>query len=408
MDSLREPLGGKQVLLGVSGSIAAYKACDLARQLVAEGARVRVAPTRAATRFVTPLTFEALTKAPCLTDVLAMEDGRIPHVEEAYDADLVVVAPATANVIAKMAHGMADEALLATLLSVRAPVVVAPAMETRMWRHPATQENVELLRSRGAILVDPDDGKLASGREGEGRLASLERILEAARRALTEPDLERRHIVITAGPTAEDIDPVRYLTNRSSGRMGFALATAASRRGALVTLVHGRTSAPLPTGQGIELVSVRSAQDMHDAVMATLDERRVDAAILSAAVADFRPRAAKTEKIKKESGGLEVAFERTPDILAALGKREDRPVLVGFAAETSNLAENAQRKLEEKRCDLICANDVSAPGLGFDSEENHLVVYRKGGEPLDLGRGSKLTLAHGVLDSVVELLRGRA
>lgn len=403
-----EPLQGKHVVLGVSGSIAAYKACELARQLVAESARVRVAPTRSATRFVTPLTFEALTGTPCLEDVLDMEDGRIPHIEEAYAADLVMVAPATANFIAKMAHGMADEALLATLLSVRAPVVIAPAMETRMWRHPATQENVELLRSRGAIIVEPDEGKLASGREGEGRLATVERIVEAGRRALTEPDLERRHIIITAGPTAEDIDPVRYLTNRSSGRMGFALATAASRRGALVTLVHGPTSAPLPTGQGIELVPVRSAQQMHDAVMEVLEERRVDAAILSAAVADFRPEGVKTEKIKKDEGGLELSFERTPDILAAVGRREDRPVLVGFAAETSDVAANARKKLEEKRCDLICANDVSAPGVGFDSEDNHLVLHRREGEPTDLGRGSKLSLAHRVLDAVVELLGARA
>lgn len=402
-----EPLQGKHVLLGVSGSIAAYKACELARQLVAEGARVRVAPTRSATRFVTPLTFEALTGTPCLEGVLDMEDGRIPHVEEAYDADLVIVAPATANLIAKMAHGMADEALLATLLSVRSPVVIAPAMETRMWRHPATQENVEVLRSRGAIIVEPDDGKLASGREGEGRLATLERILEAGRRALTEPDLERRHIIITAGPTAEDIDPVRYLTNRSSGRMGFALATAASRRGALVTLVHGLTAAPLPTGQGIELVPVRSAQEMHDAVMAALDERRVDAAILAAAVADFRPVGVKTEKIKKDEGALALSFERTPDILAEVGRREDRPVLVGFAAETRDVAANARKKLEEKRCDLICANDVSAPGVGFDSEDNHLVLHRRQGEPLDLGRGSKLALANRVLDAVVELLGAR-
>ncbi len=403
-----EPLQNKHVLLGVAGSIAAFKACDLARQLVAEGASVRVAPTRSATRFVTPLTFEALTGRPCLTDVLEMDDGRIPHVEQAYEADLAIVAPASANLLAKMAHGMADEALLATLLSVRAPLVVAPAMETRMWQHPATQENVELLRSRGAILVDPDDGKLASGRVGEGRLASLERILEAARRALTEPDLERRHVVITAGPTAEDIDPVRYLTNRSSGRMGFALATAASRRGARVTLVHGRTSAPLPTGQGIEMVPVRSAQEMHDAVMSALEERHVDAAILAAAVADFRPAAVQLEKIKKASGGLDVAFERTPDILAAVGARGERPVLVGFAAETSDVARNARKKLEQKRCDVICANDVSAPGLGFDSEDNHLVLHFKEGEPKDLGRGSKLTLADGVLDAVRDLLRARA
>lgn len=401
------PLHEKRILLGVGGSIAAYKACELARAMMREGAMVTVAPTRAATRFVTPLTFEGLTGRPCLLDVLDAEGGNIPHVEEAYGADLVVVAPASANLLARMAQGFADEALLATLLSVRAPLLVAPAMESRMWQHPATQQNVELLRSRGAIFVDPARGALASGRDGEGRLATVEDIVEACCRALTEPDLERRHVLITAGPTVEDIDPVRYLTNRSSGRMGFALAVAASRRGARVTLVHGPTTAPVPTAHGVDAVAVRSAAQMHDAVMDHLRSSPVDVAILAAAVADYRPAQVAEQKLKKSAESLTLPLERTADILAAVGALDDRPLLVGFAAETENLVANARSKLERKNCDLICANDVSLPDVGFDTSTNQLTLLLRGGAVIELGHGAKLEVAHGVLDAVVAQLRSR-
>lgn len=401
------PLHEKRILLGVGGSIAAYKACELARAMMREGAMVTVAPTRAATRFVTPLTFEGLTGRPCLLDVLDAEGGNIPHVEEAYGADLVVVAPASANLLARMAQGFADEALLATLLSVRAPLLVAPAMESRMWQHPATQQNVELLRSRGAIFVDPARGALASGRDGEGRLATVEDIVEACCRALTEPDLERRHVLITAGPTVEDIDPVRYLTNRSSGKMGFALAVAASRRGARVTLVHGPTTAPVPTAHGVDAVAVRSAAQMHDAVMDHLRSSPVDVAILAAAVADYRPAQVAEQKLKKSAESLTLPLERTADILAAVGALDDRPLLVGFAAETENLVANARSKLERKNCDLICANDVSLPDVGFDTSTNQLTLLLRGGAVIELGHGAKLEVAHGVLDAVVAQLRSR-
>lgn len=401
------PLHHKRVLLGVGGSIAAYKACELARALMREGASVTVAPTRAATRFVTPLTFEGLTGRPCLLDVLDAEGGQIPHVEEAYRVDLVVIAPASANLLARMAQGFADEALLATLLSVRAPLLLAPAMESRMWQHPATQQNVELLRSRGAIFVDPAKGALASGRDGEGRLAPVEDVVEACCRALTEPDLERRHVLITAGPTAEDVDPVRYVTNRSSGKMGFALAVAASRRGARVTLVHGPTTAPVPTAQGLHAVAVRSAAEMHGVVMGHLRSSPVDVAILAAAVADYRPAQMAEQKLKKTAEAFSLSLERTEDILAAVGALDDRPLLVGFAAETEKLMENARAKLERKNCDLICANDISMPGVGFDTSDNQLTLLVRGGAVIELGHGAKLDLAHGVLDVVVEQLRRR-
>jgi phosphopantothenoylcysteine decarboxylase / phosphopantothenate---cysteine ligase len=402
-----EPLAKRHVLLGIGGSIAAYKAAELARLLVKAGAKVRPAPTRAATRFLPALTLEALCGQRCLVDVLELEDGQIPHVEEAYKADLALVAPASADLLAKMAQGIADEALLATLLSVRSPLVVAPAMESRMWRHPATQENVERLKSRGAIFIGPEEGLLASGREGSGRLASLERILEAARRAVSEPDLERRHLVITAGPTVEDFDPVRFLSNRSSGRMGYALALAASRRGARVTLVHGPTTVPPPEGEGIERHAVRSAAQMYDVVTAIFEERKVDAAILAAAVADYRPARASEQKLKKGAGGLTLELERTRDTLAELGAREGRGILVGFAAETENHAANARDKLAKKGCDLLCANDVGGKEGAFDNEDNALALYFKDGTDKQLARGPKLALAYGVLDEVRDLLRAR-
>jgi phosphopantothenoylcysteine decarboxylase/phosphopantothenate--cysteine ligase len=403
-----DPLQGRHVLLGIGGSIAAYKAALLVRELRAAGATVRAAPTRAGERFITALTLEALSGRPCLGDVLDVEAGEIPHVEEAYRADLVMVAPATANLMAKMAHGFADEALLATLLSYEGPLVVAPAMETRMWTHPATRENVATLKARGAHLVEPAAGPLASGRSGPGRLAPLEVILEVARTALTDSDLEGRHILVTAGPTAEDLDPVRFLTNRSSGRMGLALALAARRRGARVTLVHGPLAADAPPALGVHAVSVRSAQQMHDAVMDAVAEGDVDAAILAAAVADYTPATVHERKLKKDDGPLDqLALSRTPDILAALGARADPPLLVGFAAETEDVEANARKKLAKKGCDLICANDVSAAGVGFASEDNAVTLIRKDGKARALPKADKLHIAYGILDEVAELL-GRA
>lgn len=399
------PLANQHVLLGITGSIAAYKAPLLVRELVAAGASVRALPTRAASAFVTPLTLEALTGRSVMSDALEIQEGRIPHVEEAYAADLALVVPASADSLAKLAAGIADEALYATLLSYEGPLVIAPAMETRMWSHPATRANVRSLADRGAIIVEPEEGALASGRSGKGRLAALERILAAARAALAPADLTGKRVLVTAGPTVEDLDPVRFLTNRSSGRMGVALAAGAAARGAEVVLVHGPLQVPVPAG--VRAVPVRSAQQMHDAVMAETDAG-LDAAVLAAAVADWRPAEVATQKRKKgDADKLSLELVRTPDILAALGARAQRPVLVGFAAETTDVEANARSKLAKKGCDAICANDVSAAGGGFQSADNDVTVYLASGETRALGHGPKTGLAMGILDVVRELLAAR-
>jgi phosphopantothenoylcysteine decarboxylase/phosphopantothenate--cysteine ligase len=429
----------QRILVGVGGSIAAYRACDVVRRLRELGAVVRVAPTSAARAFVTPLTFEALSGAPCLLDVLDVDDGRIPHIEEAYATTCALVAPASADLLAKMAQGQADEALLATLLSYRGPLVVAPAMETRMWEHPATQASVRTLRGRGAIVVGPVEGALASGRSGAGRLASVEAIVEAVRAACAPQDLAGRRLLVTAGPTVEDVDPVRFLSNRSSGRMGVALAVCAARRGAAVTLVHGPMKAQVPDAWTLmrgasvgrlEAHAVRTAAEMHAVVLAhvvpgtsaekidgskSVESREIDAAILCAAVADARPKDVAPQKIKKTAGALtSIALEPTPDILAALGERRrgagdgGRFVLVGFAAETQDVEKHARDKLERKRCDLVCGNDVSEEGAGFDVETNRLLLVRRHGPAEWLAPSTKEEAADRVLDEVLALLTTRA
>lgn len=405
--SMRNPLTGKRVLVGVGGSIAAYRACDVVRRLREHGAAVRVAPTRAAAAFVTPMTFEALSGAPCLGGVLDVEHGRIPHVEEAHACDLVLVVAATADLLAKMAHGLADEALLATLLASPAPVVVAPAMESRMWSHPATQANVATLRARGVYQVGPVEGPLASGRSGAGRLAPVEDIVEAAAWTVCDKDLAGQRIVVTAGPTAEHLDPVRFLTNRSSGRMGVALAVQAARRGAEVALVHGPLKVPVPYVPGLAAVAVRSAGEMHEQTMRKA--ARADAAILCAAVADARPKVRAKHKLKKTEGQLKtVELVPTRDILADLGavrskKKARRPVLVGFAAETGDVLAYARGKLERKGCDLICANDVAEAGSGFDVETNRMLLVWPEQERW-LPQSTKDEAAWHILDEVKAML----
>lgn len=411
------PLDGRRVLVGVGGSIAAYRACDVVRRLVELGATVRVAPTKAATAFVTPLTFEALSGRPCLGGVLEMEHGRIPHIEEAYAADCVVIVPASADLIAKLAHGFADESLTATLLSFIGPVVIAPAMETRMWTNPATQANVALLRQRSAFFVGPVEGPLASGRAGAGRLALVDDIVEAVLFALAPKDLAGKRVVVTAGPTAEDVDPVRYITNRSSGKMGSALARAAAMRGARVELVHGPLRVALGNTPLLVPHAVRSAQEMLDVTMGLADQ--ADVMLLCAAVADARPAKVSTRKLKKTKGELQsIALVPTDDILATLGAltsrntkgADKRPLLVGFAAETGgaagdrDVAKYAHEKLARKKCDLICANDVSAPGSGFDVDTNRMIVVGGGRKDRVLGPASKHDVANAILDEVVALL----
>ncbi|MBM4280325.1 MAG: bifunctional phosphopantothenoylcysteine decarboxylase/phosphopantothenate--cysteine ligase CoaBC [Deltaproteobacteria bacterium] len=370
-------LGGCHVIVGVSGSVACYRACDLVRDLRGLGATVRAAPTRAAQAFVTPLLLEALSGTPCLTSALDLDQGRIPHVEEAYRASVVVVAPASADILAKMAAGFADEAILSLLLSFAGPVVVAPAMETHMWLHPATQANVAQLQSRGVVFVGPVEGPLASGRTGSGRLAPLEDIVEAVVACAVEKDLSGIRAVVTAGPTVEAIDPVRSITNRSSGRMGVAVARAMALRGARVTLVHGPLRQPPSKTPGLVTVAVRSAAEMAGATFAAVDAG-CDVAVLAAAVADYTPARVAPSKIKKAVAPTALELVRTTDILATLGARPVRPLLVGFAAETERVEEAAAEKRARKACALVVGNDVSGADAdaGFDVDTNRVFLAR--------------------------------
>lgn len=357
---------------------------------------MRVMPTSNALQFIGALSFEALSGQKCLSDELCVQDGKIAHIEEAEHADALIFAPASANMIAKLAHGMADSLPLQTYLSFRGPVVVAPAMETHMWEHAATQDNVGKLRDRGSVLVGPNAGALASGREGLGRMAEPSEILEAICAALSPKDFAGKRVLLTAGPTIEDIDPVRYIANRSSGKMGVALARALAQRGAQVTLVHGPMSAEVPRLPNIVVEPVRSAAQMYGRVMEHVD--RVDIAIMCAAVADFTPSAVSQTKIKKTDGVPQLVLEPTIDILKAVGMRDKRPFLVGFAAETSHMIEEAHRKCAEKNCDLVCANMASA----MDADVNEIAIVDQNHNVMQLPRGTKDDVAHGILDAVLK------
>ena len=360
-------LDGRTVVLGLSGGIACYKACEVVRLLVGAGARVRVVMTAGAQQFVTPLTLQTLSGEPVSTDTFDLtQESEIGHIRLAEVADVVVIAPATANVLAKLAHGLADDLLTTVLLATRAPLVLAPAMNVHMWEHPAVQENVARLVARGARVVGPASGALACGYEGTGRLAPAEDIVEEVACMLTPQDLAGEHVLVSAGPTQEPIDPVRYLSNRSSGKMGYALARVARRRGATVTLVSGPTELVPPAG--VTAVRVETAHEMGRAV----DQAFVRATIvvMTAAVADYRPHAPRPRKLKKSAETLALDLERNPDILAGLARRKGRRILVGFAAETHDLVAEARRKLRTKRLDLIVANDVTTPGAGFGSDQN--------------------------------------
>jgi len=391
------------VLVGVTGGIAAYKSCELVRVLMKRGYRVKVVMTDAATRFVTPLTFRTLTNEPVAVS-LWEDDPSAPvhHISLAEEADVFVIAPCTANVIAKIAQGRADDLLTTAALATGAPIVMAPAMNVHMWRDEATQENVDRLRDRGVVFVEPESGELACGDVGEGRLAPVEAIAEAVMaEAERAQDLAGRHILVTAGGTQEPIDPVRYIGNRSSGKTGFAIADEAARRGARVTLVTGPTHLADPFG--VEVVRVQTALQMHAAVMERAED--VDAVVASAAVADFRPAEVAPGKIKKTAAPEAIALVRNPDILAELGARQERPVLVGFAAETSDVESNARHKLEAKRCDLVVANDVSDPALGFGTDANRVAfVTRDGVEWLPML--SKRVIAREIADRLARLLGG--
>jgi phosphopantothenoylcysteine decarboxylase/phosphopantothenate--cysteine ligase len=397
-------LKGKQIVLGVTGGIAAYKAVELLRLLTKAGADVHVIMTRSAQEFVAPLTFQTLSANPVHTELFNLiAEREIGHIALADRADLFVIAPATANFVGKIASGIADDMLTTTVMATKAPVLIAPAMNVNMYTNAIYRSNEDKLRTYGYLFVPPENGSLACGWEGEGKLAAPETIFEAAVSALSPKDLRGRTIMVTAGPTREEIDPVRFISNHSSGKMGYALARGAQRRGARVILVSGPVSLPPPCG--IELVRVESAREMQAVVMERTGECTV--IIKSAAVADYAPAERSGEKIKKKSEELSLQLVKTPDILAGLGALEKRPLLVGFAAETVNLDEFAARKLKEKNADIIVANDVSQPDAGFNVDNNRARLLFRDGRVLEYPLMSKDALASVILDHIAAELSAR-
>jgi phosphopantothenoylcysteine decarboxylase/phosphopantothenate--cysteine ligase len=393
-------LKGREIVLGVTGGIAAYKAVELLRLLTKAGANVHVIMTRAAQEFVTPLTFQTLSMNPVATDLFSLVSEReIGHISLADRAELVIIAPATANLIGKIAGGIADDLLSTTVMATEAPVLIAPAMNVNMYQNPIYRENEEKLRRHGYLFVEPARGLLACGWEGEGKLQDPEVILEEARSALSPKDLAGERVLVTAGPTREEIDPVRFISNHSSGKMGYALARAARRRGAKVTLVTGPTCLAAPWG--VETVAVSSAEEMRADVLARFEESSI--IVKAAAVADYRPENRCGEKIKKETAPLAVSFVKNPDILAELGARKGNQTIVGFAAETGSLLENAAKKLTTKNVDMIVANDISMPGAGFNVDTNIVKLLYRDGRVEELPLLEKEELADRILDRVVAL-----
>jgi len=397
------------IALGVGGGIAAYKAAELARALMERGFSVQVVMTRSAEEFVRPLTFAALTGRKVITNLFSAASAEetlssaIEHIRVAQENQILVIAPATADLLAKLAHGLADDFLTTTYLAFTGSVVLAPAMNTNMWNHPATQENLRVLRSRGHVIVEPDDGILACGMVGPGRLADPEVIAQAvadvAGRGSSKHDLEGETVLITAGPTQEPLDPVRYLSNRSSGKMGYALAEAAVERGARVILVSGPVALPAPAR--VELIPVRTAVEMRQAVMDHLEQATV--VVKAAAVADYHRANPPQQKVKKTAARLSLELDPTPDILAEVGRKKGDRLLVGFAAETENLVEEARRKLQSKHCDMVVANLVSQSGIGFESDENAVTLVLRTGETIPVERASKSIIAHRIFDEAMKL-----
>ncbi len=397
-------LKGKSILLGVSGGIAVYKSAELVRLLVKEGASVHVVMTANAQQFVTPLTFQALSNNTVGIDLFSMEsESRISHIQKARLPDLVLIAPATANVMAKMAAGIADDYLTTILLATTAPVLVCPAMNVKMWEHPATQRNLRSLAELGYQIQPPGVGYLACQEEGAGRLAELGDILEKAIRMLTPPTLAGKSVLVSAGPTWESFDPVRFLSNPSSGKMGYALAKIAARRSARVHLVSGPCFLEAPAG--VERTCVTSALEMRDVILGLSPQ--LDAIVMAAAVSDYRPSEKSPQKLKKVAEELTVIFEPNPDILAALGEiKRPAQVLVGFAAETENLLKNAQDKLLRKNLDFIVANDLSKKGSGFGCETNEVTIIERSGAVTGLPPMTKEAVASEIWDRVERFLEG--
>ena len=402
--SIGSTLIGKQIILGVTGSIAAYKAVTLLRTLLREGAIVHVVMTQSAMKFVTPLTFEVLSGHPVSTDVFEAHQ-EMTHLSLPEQADVIVIAPATANCLAKSALGLGNDLLSTMLLTAQCPLIMAPAMDGGMWTHPSVIEHVQTLRARGTIVVDPEEGPLASGRIGQGRLAEEGTILEAIQTALApRRDWQGDRILVSAGPTQEPIDPVRFISNRSSGKMGYAIAEAAQARGAQVVLVTGPTA--LPTPRGVEIISVATAEEMTQALSARLAWSTV--VIMAAAVADFRPTHPASHKIQKQGrAGQTIDLERTTDILTSLSAQRTTQLMVGFAAETNDLIVRAKNKLIAKGLDLIVANDVTTEGAGFGSDQNVATLIDRQGTMTELPLMPKRALADAILDRAQELLRTR-
>jgi phosphopantothenoylcysteine decarboxylase / phosphopantothenate---cysteine ligase len=390
------------IVLGVTGGIAAYKTPELVRRLRDAGADVRVIVTENATRFVAPLSLATVSNHGVIADPWGdPHQGGVDHIELARWAELLLIAPATANVIAKLAVGIADDALSTYAIAHRTSIAVAPAMNTSMLQHPTVRKNLDTLRSRGVEIIDPESGPLAEGEEGPGRLADIPVIVERVRQLFHPRDLEGRAILVTAGPTREAIDPVRYISNRSSGKMGYAMAEAAQRRGASVTLISGPTSLAAPAG--VHVKQVTTAAQMHDAVMQSVRGNQI--VIKAAAVSDFAPEVAATQKIKKEQGsGLTLTLAKTPDILTSIAAASPRPFIVAFAAETEALEENAREKLHRKNADLIVANNVADPTIGFDSDQNAVLVLAPDGKTTKIEKAPKLAVANRILDLILERL----
>jgi phosphopantothenoylcysteine decarboxylase/phosphopantothenate--cysteine ligase len=397
-------LKDKNVVVAITGGIAAYKSAELTRELIKRGASVRVIMTKNATEFITPLTLQTLSGHPVITDMFApIKEFEMAHISLADYADIMVIAPATANIIGKIASGIADDLLTTTVMVTKAPVLICPAMNSNMYNNAIVQDNMDKLISKGYLFIESAYGELACSAEGYGRLPEVPEIVEEIESILTLKDLAGEKILVTAGPTREPFDPVRFITNYSSGKMGYALAIAGKRRGASVTLISGTTSLPAP--RGIQFISVSSAGEMRDAVMEHADSSTV--IIKAAAVADYRPKVRAESKIKKQGGGLTIELERNPDIIAEVGKKKGNCILIGFAVETENLIENARAKMLKKNMDMIIANDVTEKGAGFGYDTNIIKILSADGGIEEIPLMSKMEVADRILDRVKKIIMSR-
>lgn len=398
---MKSSVRNKNIILGVSGGIAAYKSVELVRRLVKLGARVRVIMTESATRFVGPLTFETLSENKVCTGLFnEKDDAGIRHIQWADEASAVVIAPATANTIGKLANGLADDALSTFMLAVTCPVLICPSMNTNMYLHPAVQANLDQLKDQGCHILSPGEGDLACGIQGPGRLPEPWQIADRVESLLSPNDLDGKHVLVTAGPTREALDPVRFLSNPSSGKMGYAVARAAEQRGATVTLVTGPVALDPPLN--VETIPVISVDEMAEAVLQRLD--RVDVVVKVAAVSDYTPEEKSRHKIKKSPGNMTVTFKRTTDILKAVARKKKSQVVVGFAAETRDLEKNAVKKLAEKNLDMIAANLIGSPDSGFGADTNRMTLYFRNGEKKAIDLMDKADVADTIINHVIQLL----